>query len=259
MHDGPRMKHFIVIATLLVGCQDGTDPDLVALFPDGCPAASCNVGPIVSTASALAATITASSWVPLGPHLAGCLPASADVPISGTVSLAGTDVALPAWCANMTSCRQDVRFVLRGAPAGVVCERPEAWFDVTMCEGIIVTEASIRFRTVKLDIHPSSYGDVAPVVEVLPACEAPCAANELACDTSNTCWEEERDYCAYCLGGTNEACACWKNGELAEDGEPCELDVSGDTTVGGSCRAGACELATVVRTSSSSTTIGSTP
>jgi hypothetical protein len=90
-----------------------------------------------------------------------------------------------------------------------------------------------------VDIHPAQ-GNYVMVVEVLPACEVPCSGGQLACEASTTCWDTERDHCAYCLGGTNEACACWKGGELEPDGAPCEMFTSGDIIESGHCESGAC-------------------
>lgn len=246
LHDGAAMKRSLVIVLGLVGCSStpssqGPDANPDELFPAACPTTTCTIGATIADAAALAATIDAmAEWTAVGPYTSGCLPASDDRPITGTVTLRAEDVALPSVCANRADCRAEIRFVLRGAPAGVTCLDPETWFEFTLCEGITVTDATIRLRTVMRDIHPSSFGNFAPVVEVLPACEAPCGATELACEAAHTCWDRPRDHCAYCLGGTNEACACWADGEVAADGTACRMFVSGDVEVGGTCVAGAC-------------------
>lgn len=90
-----------------------------------------------------------------------------------------------------------------------------------------------------LDTHPGRYNFV-PIVEVLAACAAPCGATELACEATHTCWSDARDHCAYCLGGDNDACACWNGTGFEDDDTPCEVAVSGDVYMPGTCQSGVC-------------------
>jgi hypothetical protein len=88
------------------------------------------------------------------------------------------------------------------------------------------------------DIHPGPYS-YAAIVEVLAPCAAPCAA--FACGTSHTCWSTARDFCAFCLAGTNDECACYDGASFANDGASCSLYLSGDIVASGACYAGVCE------------------
>jgi hypothetical protein len=224
-----------VLAVLWPGCSDSAPPPDLTMI-DACPATECMVGPTIADAQGLVATIDASpTWFGLTPYTTGCLPASADVPITGTVTVRGDAIAVPAECAARTDCRQAVKFVLRDAPAGVECLEPEH----IECAAITAQDTTIRMRTVMVDVHPGEYNFI-PVVEVLAACATPCGSAELACEASHTCWGNIRDHCAYCLGGSNEECACWTGSELASDGTECTMQVSGDAGFVGTCQAGAC-------------------
>jgi hypothetical protein len=239
---GATVKQPSVIVVMLLGCGGGStvEPDLAELFPEPCLARACaNGSTIASTADFVAAIDSSVRWTDVGEYTSGCLPASDDHVVDGAVTVRGADIPLPP--NNMNGFAPETRFVLRDAPAGVTCGEPEDLFDFTLCESITIANTTIRLRAVVIDIHPAP-GDLVAVVEVLPACETPCGATQLACEASKTCWNTERDHCAYCLGGTNEACACWRDGELEPDDTPCEIFVSGDVVVGGTCRAGACVI-----------------
>ena len=231
---------------LLLGCSGGTTPadeppDLEELFPDACPTLACATAtPIASTLDFIAAVDSSRPWTGRGEYTTGCLPASGDHVVTGTVTVRGDALAMPPNGAN--TFRPEPRFVLRDAPPGVTCDVDEDLFDFTICDAITITDTTIRLRTLLIDIHPAP-GNFVAVVEVLAACDAPCGAEQFDCEASNTCWSAERDHCAYCLGGTNEACACWRDGELAPDGTACDMFVSGDVVIQGTCDAGACVTA----------------
>jgi hypothetical protein len=238
----------ILLGACLVACSvrgssgppiDGTLQDE---FPRQCPTTTCAAASTLTSAAQLVSMIEqTSSWTPFGPYTTGCLTASSDVHITGTVTVSGDSIAVPAFCQGRQDCRKAVRFRSRPLPPGVECLQPEQWYGFTLCAGLTLRDATIRLRMVQQDIHPSSFGNAAPVVDVLGACEAPCGSTEFACEASHTCWATLRDHCAYCLAGTNEACACWTGTDFAEDGAHCEMAVSGDVYVYGTCSADACE------------------
>lgn len=211
-------------------------------FPDRCPVSPCAVGPTITSANELVAIIEAASdWVSFGPYTTGCLPASADIRVPGTLTLQASSVAVPTACQG-GACRDAVRFRAQGQPMGVECLEPEVWFSFTLCAGITLRNTTIRVRMLREDIHPSELGNQAPIVDVLPACATPCGADELTCAASHTCWTTVRDHCAYCLGASNEACGCWDGARFAEDGTMCSIATSGDLIERGTCRAGACDI-----------------
>src|SRR5262245_33746597 len=209
-------------------------------FPNRCADSACATGPTVAAAKDLISIVEASSWVRFGPYTTGCLPASPDIHVTGSVTVQGDGIAIPAFCQSRQDCRKAVRFRSRPLPAGVECIDPEPWYEYTLCGSITLRDTTIRLRTVDQDIHPSEYGNSAPVVDVLAACAAPCGSSEFACEATHTCWSEARDQCAYCLSGTNEACACWNGTGFDKDGARCTFAISGDVYLGGTCRAGTC-------------------
>jgi hypothetical protein len=233
------MRFTCCLLLSLVGCTQASDgPVDLPEFNAACAEVSCTVaGTVSSPAELQAAIVQGAAWSPHGEYTAGCLPASGDLAVTGTVMVDGADIALPETCT--AQCDPAVGFRLRGDVAGVTCLDPESFFDFSICRSISITDATIRVRTVVEDVHPAG---VIALVEVLPACEQPCGEGEFRCDATNTCWGSERDYCAYCLGGDNEVCACWSDGDFDADGSECSMYVSGDSIVSGTCNAGVCEV-----------------
>jgi hypothetical protein len=238
------------IAASLLGlfaCASNADtreePKIEELFPERCATSICAVGPTITSANELVSIIEAtSSWVAHGPYTTGCLPASAEIRVLGTLTVQTDQIAVPTVCEPRSDCRKAVRFrVTNPLPPGVECVRPEAWYAYSLCPAITLRDATIRLRPVLEDIHPSSFGNFAPIVDVLPPCSTPCTSEELACPATHTCWADVRDHCAYCLGGDNEACACWNGSSFESDGTACDLATSGDVIELGTCRAGRCD------------------
>jgi hypothetical protein len=240
----PHMRITTSVLACMCACGEPamTESPLDASFPGRCPVRPCAVGPTITSANELIAIIEAApDWVTFGPYTTGCLLASADILVPGTVTLQADSVAVPTICRD-GACRDVVRFRAQGQPRGVECLEPEPWFSFTLCAGIALHDTTIRVRTLREDIHPSEFGNYAPIVDVLPACATPCGADELTCAASHTCWTSVRDHCAYCLGGSNEECGCWDGARFAENGAKCSIATSGDIIELGICRAGICDL-----------------
>jgi len=234
-----------LLLCFLAACSGGSSPD-PATIPDAkfppfsqCAQETCAAGSTITAPGQLVSIINASEWTPEGPYTAGCLPASSNVHAEGTLTIDEGAIAVPAWC-DASGCRQLVTFKLTGAAPGVDCLGAEQWFDFTLCKSIALHDTTVRLRMLQLDIHPSDLGNFAPIVEVVPACEASCGTGELACEETHTCWGSVRDHCAYCLGGTNEMCACWDGAAFQADGTACDFFVSGDVVESGMCHAGTC-------------------
>jgi hypothetical protein len=206
---------------------------------EGCPATRCGPGRDIANSAELGAFVDAAppEWISRGPYTDGCLAASDDLRVTGTMTAQAADIAVPANCAG--ACRQEVKFQLLGTPAGVECLDPEFFFDFTLCGRLALTDATIRTRMVLVDVHPSIENFI-PVVEVMGACEAACGGGEIACAESHTCWGNVRDHCAYCLDGSNEDCACWNGTDFEADGTECFFFTSGDTGPAGTCQSGTC-------------------
>ena len=148
---------------------DGLDPSFHA-----CAAEACTAGAPVHTAAELAAQIRFDGAPAVGPYLTGCLRASPDLPVAGALRLTSDDVPPPADCTT-PGCRRTVKFRLIDDPPGAVCEEPESWFTFTLCGAVRLTDTTVRVRPVLQDIHPSAFGNWAPVVDVLAPCERACA------------------------------------------------------------------------------------
>lgn len=206
------------------------------MFAAACEPVACTTAPVASDAQTLIARIDATAtWVGFGEYTSGCLPASEDMPVTGTITIDGGDIALPTNCAGCPA----VGFVLRDEPPGVECLDPENFFDFALCRSVRITDTTVRLRPMVRDVHPAP-GNHRAIVEVLPACATPCAAEAFTCEAVNTCWATARDHCAYCLGGSNDACACWDGSDFMADGTACQRHVSGDVIVGGTCQQGVC-------------------
>jgi hypothetical protein len=224
----------------LVACSGGSRPDPETLFEDACEPTACATGAAVSDTPGLLAQIEAvSAWTAFGEYTSGCLTASDNIPVIGTVTITSAEVAGSAACLDEPACDNAVELHVRGTVPGVECIGGEDYFDFSTCAELRLTDTTIRLRTVNRDIHPAP-GNFVPLVEVLGACESACGETELACVASHTCWSSVRDHCAYCLGGSNDQCACWDGEQLAADGTPCQRFVSGDVVVGGTCQQGTC-------------------
>jgi hypothetical protein len=233
-----RSTTCLLFALLACGGTNDTAEQLPE-FTEACAETTCTMAATVSSAAYLEEAIAeGAAWTPHGKNTDGCLPASGNIVVTGATTVNGADLARPATCT--TYCGPEVAFRIRGTVPGVTCIDPEYFFDFMACGSIEVTDATIRVRTVLEDITPGVYSAQA-LVEVLPACEQPCADGELRCEATNTCWSSERDYCAYCLGGDTEVCACWNSDGFADDGTDCSYCASGHVTVGGTCNAGVCE------------------
>jgi hypothetical protein len=234
------MKRAVVVTLWLLGCSESfPPPDLEKLFPDACAPVACTAAAPIASPADLVATIDSSvPWANRGRYLTGCLDPSGDHVVTGTVTVRGADIAAPPNAFD-NMFRDEPRFVLRDAPAGVTCELDEDLFDFALCTSITATNTTIRLRPQIVDVHPLE-GNFVMIVEVLPACGVSCAATQFTCEANSTCWDTERDYCAYCLGGTNRACGCWSDDALQPDETACEIYISGDSIVTGQCESGAC-------------------
>lgn len=216
----------LLVLLVPVACAATGDPSPGELpVFEACAPRACETAPVATEAAHLDAVIGSGGWTPFGDYTAGCLDASKNIPVAGTITLRGAT--------------HDAKFRLRGAPAGVECVSPYLYFDFTVCEDIVVRDTTIRLRTIAQDIHPTSPNWLR-IVEVLEPCEAACGESELACEATHTCWSTVRDHCAYCLGGSNEACGCWDGKGFLPDGAACQIAISGDVSVGGICKAGLC-------------------
>lgn len=243
------MKVALALSVAGLACSQATGPvpdtmledPIAAAFPQRCEDVACATGPTITSARELVSIVEASSdWISVGPYTTGCLTGSADLRVTGTVTVQGDSIAVPTYCKSRMDCRHAVRFRGSPLPLGVDCVDPESWYDFTLCGAITIHDTTIRVRAVSQDIHPSGFGNAAPVVEVLAACASACGSEQHACEATHTCWREVRDHCAYCLNGTNEACACWTGGGFQADGTDCTFAISGDVYVLGTCQHGTC-------------------
>lgn len=229
----------ISIFLLLAACStnDGS-PDANASFPAACPQTTCApASATVHSVGELDALLQARTWTSFAFYTTGCLPASDDIVVQGTLTLDAQSLTRPSGCG--ADCRTEIAYRLLDAPAGVTCDELDPIDRLHACSKITITNTTLRVRTLIEDIHPASPNSTS-VLELMGPCTEACPTSAFTCEESHTCWGSERDYCAYCLGGTNETCACWHASGLAADGTTCSIYVSGDVTVGGVCAGGAC-------------------
>lgn len=217
----------VIVVTAACSTTESSAPDPAQLFTAACAPQTCETGSPATEAAHIDALIAASEWPGLAEYTTGCLPASKNIPVQGTITLRGAD--------------HDGKFRPRDLVPGVECIGAQYYWDFMTCDEVTLTNTTIRIRTVTQDIHPAPENHLR-LIEILDACESGCAAETFACEATHTCWPTERDYCAYCLGGDNETCGCWEDGALLPNGSECSIFVSGDIIASGVCEAGRCEV-----------------
>lgn len=219
-----KLATAVIVTCAACSGTTGYTADELPAF-EACAARACETGAVATEVAHLDALIAGATWTPHGDYTAGCLDASKNIPVAGTLTLRGAP--------------HDAKIRLRGEPAGVACVGAYHYFDFTVCDDVILRDTTIRLRMVAQDIHPAPPQSLR-LIEVLAPCEAACGDTELTCEATHTCWGTVRDHCAYCLGGSNEACGCWDGDGFFADGTTCQIAISGDISVGGTCEAGLC-------------------
>src|SRR5262245_7563661 len=111
---GGIMKRICLVTVMLAGCGGGSEPepDLGALFPDECPTVTCPGGATIASSQDFVAVVDSSQpWTARGDYTSGCLPASPDHQVTGTVTVRGGDLKMPP-NAGPATFRSEPRFVL---------------------------------------------------------------------------------------------------------------------------------------------------
>jgi hypothetical protein len=232
------MKH-LIWATLAVCTMGGCKGTKVIL--DQGPPVGCAPAAQIAEASQLVTALDSLAWEFVGPYSSKLLAASDDFTISGEISVAGTQLAVPADCAGRTDCRHQVAFVLPKPLPGVTCTTPdnEVPYYSNPCAKLTISDATVRFQPMLADTHPSGYNNV-PILTVLPACDAQCDEGEFRCNAVNLCYSYYETFCLLCLQKDKKTCPCVDETGVKPDGTQCTWMVSGDMACGGECDDAVC-------------------
>ncbi len=196
---------------------------------EGCPSIECRERGAAGSVRDLIGLLSDQSWTVVGRNTSICRPASDDVSVKETLALSAADIPLPAVCRSGPC--TSLGFVLAPGLVGVEC------LD-HFCSALMLSGARFRVRLTLLDQYPMSPRYV-PLVEVMPACQSPCASGDFQCPHQRTCWASELELCRFCSLRPPSECACVGHRE----GEDCLLYPTSDLACPGSCRGGVCELA----------------
>lgn len=218
-------------------------------------APQCSPARGVATAAAFLAEQKQIAWQLIASSRSGTLHASGDLVAEADLVIEASTLSLPASCATSTDAgplpsgcanavfREDAfprangTARVPGASCAVPREQARRGLG-ELCSTLTIARGTVfRMRNVILDAHPA--GEVRSV-DILPACAVPCAADEVRCAATQTCFRLGYDTCAYCEGKSVLVCACADSCGASADGTKCFYDSSPDTPESGVCSSGRC-------------------
>jgi hypothetical protein len=188
----------------------------------------------------------------------GALPITDDIKIAGTITISTEQLNVPKdWVDYFYGdCRNHVGFSNHYDAEGIDLSANywgmESW-DMEFQGSIVpatltLTDIILRFRPLIVNTHPSGIKNHTPVIFLIPPSDYQCADNQTKCDNDNVCYLNRFDayqfseYCLYCLGLSDEACACTYDNEThLSDGIDCSYCPPGDMCFLGTCQDGICE------------------
>ena len=198
--------------------------------------AACHEPIQVSDAAGLLAVIEDLTWDWVGPYSSGSEPDSADVVVTGTITIGGDQIPVPADCLGRADCR-DVA-VFSADRQGVSIQGSEDWFEGEAT--LTLSDTTVRLGASLMDTHPGPFNFI-PLITVKGPCGEPCGPDQYACQRDLSCYFGYEAYCRFCEERPVEECACQGPEGPLPDGDWCEYFVSGDVIEVGTCRAGVCE------------------
>lgn len=220
----------------------------LAPTPDTKPAFPCGPELHLGTGEQLLAALT-SEWPRPG---IGLSPVSVDLVADRDLEVKSDTLPGPAYCTARCTheprrvdckgtgdpCRFPVRFRLNDPVPGVLVDRDSFAHEGTLLR----VKAGTRFRLQQRvhEFHPETpYYD--PTILVMPACDAPCKAEERRCAATGLCVPAQPEaYCLVCGGHSRQECACRTPDDAAKpDGTHCTF-LSGDYFPNGTCTQGRC-------------------
>ena len=185
------------------------------------------------------ALLDVMEWKPLGNYTSGTLPITKDIKISDEFYLNSFDVELPDVCNGIDGCNQQVYFEIEEETKGTKCTDVFNTQNAVLCRRVLLSNTTVRFRTVLLDLHPSEY-NLVPVVQILPSSSTSCSPSRMHCISDNTCWRTFDSYCRHCLGQDKEICACSTSEGQKEEDERCWYSKTNDVMEVGKCQNDKC-------------------
>lgn len=207
---------------------------------DSTPPVSCKAPAKISSLEPLLDALNKLTWQSYGRYSSTVLKITDDLQVTAPLEVNAKQVKVPASCASY-GCRPQVSFVLTKKLAGVTCLQHEqpAWF--LGCTRLsIAAGARARFQAAIVDTHPGTYNYM-PVIYVHPECNTPCSGADFLCPANNICFPGFDEFCRLCQARDKTVCACHTAKGPMADGAQCHYATSGDTSKGGTCKAGACE------------------
>lgn len=236
-----RPRWFVGVALVLaaVACgDDGATTTTVEMPGLTFDRSACPVPVEVGDAAGLLAVLEGLAWDQVGPYSSGSVPDSPDLVITGTITIAGDQVPIPASCLDREDCRHTAVFA--GDRPGATIEGSDGWFEGE--PSLTLADTTVRLGAALMDTHPGPYNFV-PLITVLGPCGEPCNAGQFACQADLSCYGTFDAYCRRCEGRSAPECACRAPEGPLPDGTPCDYFVSGDVIESGTCRNGLCETA----------------
>lgn len=189
-----------------------------------------------------------SDWQLDGPFVSSVLPVTVDLRATSALTLDSSQIPIPPFCQADPMCRQLVLFYIfpanlpidgvtlggdadAGSPhqSGFVTDAP-----------LLMASAGARFRLRPVEYADHPYYSYVPMIEVLPPCTQPCAADWLRCPGDGVCYPAGADYCNRCQALGVDRCACLTSAGPASDGTECSYFLITDVIASGTCRCGRC-------------------
>ena len=226
---------------LVAGCGDGGGDASSSTTSTTLPPLECPEPITITSSEDLVAVLAATSWDSLGEYTSGPLSITADLVVSGTVTLEAADLPIPQDCLDRSDCSPAGGFWVGAPVTGVVGEGEAQGSCVTGSARLTITDATLRLRPVLYDTHPCEYNFV-PFVEVVGPCGSPCGEGAELCPYDGACYQAGATFCRLCTGGDKEACACWGPEGPLDEGASCSYWQSGDVKCIGTCRQGTCAV-----------------
>jgi hypothetical protein len=185
--------------------------------------------------------ISGLDWTYSGGYTSLPAPVSGDLEVPQALTLTAAEIQAPASCLDRPDCRHAVAIELSKQLPAISCRLTEQVLGGDYCAAVDIPAGSrFRLRGILYDTHPAQWNFIS-VLQILPASDVPCLADELRCAADSTCFTGFDEYCRSCLGLEKERCACQSPEGSLPEGSDCQYWVSGDVLQSGKCRQGVCK------------------
>ena len=214
-------------------------PDAALTFDDPCIPSACGAPMVAEIVQDITRYVNAfAGWRSSYRGVSGCISASEDVVTPTEFDLDIRQFDYPVGCD--LQCQAEAGFLIDPRVSTATClDRGTVTWDGG-CSRVRLGAGRVRFRKL-IDLRVT-VTLVHPVLEVLPLCGTSCSEDMVTCPANQTCWETQREHCSFCLGGSEEVCACWTPDGTLGNGTQCIYWLSDDFARAGVCVDGRCAL-----------------